>query len=240
MAGNVPPSPTSIPAAGDGFRIVRTHDQGHLVNEASMLQDVLQGTMVAYLPSGVASLKAHYQGGELHGPMEILDKTGNKVQESNYKRGLADGKTQLYTAGRLLSVLPYKEGALHGEMLAYAESGEVCARQAYLHGVLEGESVFMFEGKVARRCRYAKGLLDGEAVEFDRDGNLVQRSTYRNNLLDGPLTRYWPNGKRMEVLHYKAGKPLGQPQQFDDRGVEKKSSGDSLTLTQRLEKLVKG
>ena len=77
-------------------------------------------------------------------------------------------------------------------------------------------------------------------MDYDRRGNLVQQASYRMNLMEGPLTRYWPNGKKMEVTHYKAGKPIGPPQLFDDKGAEKSSTENRGKFSQRIEKLVKG
>jgi antitoxin component YwqK of YwqJK toxin-antitoxin module len=82
--------------------------------------------------------------------------------------------------------------------------------------------------------------MEGETTDYDRDGVLVQRANYKNNLLEGSLTRYWPDGQVMEVLLYRAGKPVGKPRRFDSKGMELRDEEAKKSLMKRLEKLVKG
>ena len=54
------------------------------------------------------------------------------------------------------------------------------------------------------------------------------------------MTRFWPNGKIMEELHYKDGMPLGLPQRFDLKGKEVEAEQATASILRRLETMVRG
>lgn len=236
-------TPTPLPsstALGEFVEIEQRDDAGHLTTRTGLLNGVPQGAMISFAPDEKISAHAPYDVGALHGVLKIFDEAGKPVQEATYWHGVQQGLTRVFSAGHLLSEQYYLAGRLHGESTAYAESGDVSVKQFFRNGLAEGEALFMNEGGLVRRTQSRQGLLEGETTDYDRDGAVVQRSIYKNNLLDGPLTRYWPNGQVMEMVLYRAGKPIGKPSRFDSKGVEVQADALKTSLMQRLEKFVKG
>ena len=235
-----PVAEASAPAPGAVVQVEQYDEAGHLTARTDVRQGAPHGTMTAFAADDKVAAVAPYEAGALHGVLKIFDEAGRPVQEATYWHGVQQGLTRVFVQGHLLTEQHYWAGRLHGESTAYAESGDVTVKQFYKNGVLEGESLFLNEAALVRRAQYRKGLLEGESLDYDRDGALVQRAIYKNNLLEGPLTRYWPDGQTLEVVQYQAGKPVGRPRRFDNKGAEVREAGASATLMQRLEKLVKG
>ena len=212
---------------------------GQLLSRATLGGGELQGEMTRFGETGNRLAVAPYADGRLQGLLRIFDDKSQPVQEAEYRLGLQHGITRSYADGRLLSQQTLVAGVPHGETLAYSKAGEVVMRQNYIKGELFGEATYLHEGSVVRRENYRQGKLEGEALDYDRDGGIALRAFYLNDLLEGPMTRYWPDGKPMEVVNYRAGKPIGKPKRYDLKGREiAQDARDGLL--KRLEKMLSG
>jgi antitoxin component YwqK of YwqJK toxin-antitoxin module len=134
-----------------------------------------------YYPNGSIEEKCYLRNGKLSGDYKYYHSNGNVCSEGQFKKGHPIGVwCQYYPSGKTMSIVTYSRKGSIININAWDENGK--------HVVQNGTGTF---------------------VKYYSNGSLESIVTYKDCRFDGVNTNWYPNGKKMEEIIYKNGKPVG-------------------------------
>lgn len=143
-----------------------------------------------YYPSGSIEEKCYLRNGKLSGDYKYYHSNGNLNSEGQFKNGHPIGVWHhYYPNGKTMSIVAYNRRGSVININAWDENGKLV--------VQDGSGTF---------------------VKYYSDGSLESIVTYKNCRWDGVNTNWYPNGKKMEEISYKNGKPVGTWRFWNEAG----------------------
>jgi antitoxin component YwqK of YwqJK toxin-antitoxin module len=133
--------------------------------------------------------------GEQHGLLRVYVK-GQCLSEQTYAHGQLHGPSQSFDAsGQVVARMPYVNGELEGLVQFYYE-GSVMRRAQYRKGLLHGPSSdYDPQGDLVQECHFEANVLQGRLRRFWPNGEVMEELFYKNGKPVAPPKRYDAKGK---------------------------------------------
>ncbi len=136
------------------------------------------GTSVMKTSQGEVVKEIDIKAGKLDG-FDIMYSKGKPTSKKEYKAGLQDGTTYIYslTDFTLYSTKEYKAGKLHGLVKTFDAKGVLLTSRAYANGKKEGafKQYGAANGKLKPEGQYSDNKKSGTWTYYKSDGKTVQR-----------------------------------------------------------------
>ena len=143
-------------------------------------------------------LEGYYRDNLLDGRMFEYTPSGTTVAQREYRLGKKHGRHELwFKSGRPREIVTYLNDKPHGRMRTWYRSGFQRKDEHYENGVLEGVSVeYHDNGRIMRRVVFVNGKCEGENFLYSREGVLLNRHTCKNGKIDGRQFVYHTSAQR--------------------------------------------
>lgn len=206
-----------------GYEYVKVYNtDGSLRKRYTTIDEKREGIYYEYKgsPTGGDTLPikiTHYRNGSREGSdMEWQIVEGKRVLRSEtwYKNNEKDSIHRTYDARtHKLKVSYYKNDRIEGEEITYIDSA-VTSRTWYTKGRSDSTYQYYPDGKtreIKTKEHFRKYYPDGKLEE--------ERLYYKTGSSDGPLTTYYPNGKKKYELNYIGARINGEWKAWNENGV---------------------
>lgn len=167
------------------------YESGQLMNRLRYHgEQMADGEVVAYGPTGKVSSRSHVRAGKLHGLWEVFHQDGSLYQRAHYV-----------------------DDRMDGEFVSYAPDGSLRARTVWRHGEPDGWSFESHDnGVVAQKVLFQNGAMLS-VQKWDRNGQpsvAWQRDAQGRE--QGDVVEWYENGQRASVIAYLDGQRHGLTQ----------------------------
>jgi hypothetical protein len=173
-------------------------------------------------PNGIKVYCMMRTGNLVDGGYAQFDDAGTLREIGAYDHGKLDGvRVRYHTNGQRWTEGAYKQDVPDGTHTEWDASGHVVDSFTITTGTGTALDWFEDTGKKASATQLVGGVKDGEATEFDRAGGVHAQGIYRGGVREGVWTtmdsrevvraEIFRAGKRVQVLDYQDGVPLGNP-----------------------------
>ena len=154
---------TCIGDSAEG-KIYEFYESGKLRYDTDCIENIIQGTRVAYYENGYKHSIAKFINALLDGEYREFYETGELYLLSNYERNFLHGDTkQFYKNGKPMSIAYYKDSFRDGIYKNFYESGKIMLIQHYKNGVLHGDVIYYDEeGKIKQKLYYINGHIENK------------------------------------------------------------------------------
>lgn len=156
-------------------------------------QGKLQGTMIAWAPSGKISMKSEFKDSQMEGRQTLFHANGAIFQQGDNQQGRHVGVwISYYDDGTKMEEGRYERGAKVGKWLHYRPDGKKDQEAEYAADQQEGPMVaFHADGVTPRETAgYRGGKLEGLQTTFRPDGSKDEEQGYQGGLRHGVYKRY--------------------------------------------------
>lgn len=151
-----------------------------IMAEVHYKNDVVDGEVKEYYPSGRLQSKIHYKNGVLNGSKMTF-----------YESGI--GKYEEY----------YKDGKKYGKSFEYYENGTTRENAYFKDGMRDGMSMTFYKnGKRKSSGRYSMDKKNGQWEFYSDQGMLEARGHYRNDEKTGTWSFYDTSGVKIDEQKY--------------------------------------
>lgn len=178
------------------------HDNGQLRLELTVIE-------------GVGDLSEEAQlSWVFDGYSYAMDERGHKLAEIYYERGKLQGPAlYFYPNGKIKKTIPYEGNMIDGDILYYNPEGVLIGKTPYVRGERHGLAIFKGDEEQPPYSEEYQNNLLFEATYHDFSGKIIANI----NKGDGKCPLF-EQGKLLNVMEYKWGRPEGEMQKFDERG----------------------
>jgi antitoxin component YwqK of YwqJK toxin-antitoxin module len=123
--------------------------------------------------------------------------SGRPLSESDYKNGILNGRHLTYYESGIGKIEEYfKDGRKNGRSFEYFEDGKTKENAYFQNNLRSGMStIFYANGRREAIGRYIDGKKNGKWELFDEDGALQARGMYKDDRKTGTWTIYNRSGK---------------------------------------------
>jgi antitoxin component YwqK of YwqJK toxin-antitoxin module len=227
----------AIPRLPEPVEAVAYHDNGAVMERATLVDGKPHGIVEALTPAGLPLRRARYRMGLLEGETVEFDELAQPRLRAQYRSGRLHGELQSYEGGALLFSCQYLLGMMDGEARTWTPEGTLGSLMRYRADLPEGKwEWYDAKGRTIRTAEYRAGVLQGDVLDYRPDGSLRERTPHAAGQPHGEVTSFHPNGKPARKQKFRMGKPVGEPVWYDERGRKTKAppkSAGELSLWQR-------
>lgn len=198
------------------------HPNGALKEIGNLTDNLWNGKYINYHDNGVMASKANYVNDTIHGTYEKFHRNGQLLNRAQYENGKLIGKElYYYQNGNLEAEYNYKNGVVDSLAIFYHQNGNISTTVEVKNEMRNGPFKSYYEtGKPESEGKYIDNTAVGEWKWYYNTGELMTKAHYNNEgNVDGKLTRYFKNGKKEQIEHYKNGKVHGVLTEFDTTGI---------------------
>lgn len=188
-----------------------------------------------YYSTGEISSKGIIKNGQPWGAWRNFYPSGVLKSEGIITAGKSDGAWNFYNEkGILQKTITYHQQIKNGPYLVYDSLGQIQLESYYRNDTLQGTVKIFEKGKVKSETIYKNGKKDGAEKIFDpADGRLIETVQYnadqvasnlrmnrydRNQQKTGLWRTYFPSGKLRSSCVYENGEPVGNCEEWDEKG----------------------
>lgn len=139
----------------------RYNSEGILLEEATYLNDSLNGTRVLFHPSGDTLLTETYRMGAFHGPFSAFYDNGVLELTGDYVDNAMSGEwRRYYSSGKLMEIVTFANNEENGPFTEYYENGKLKASGNYLNGDKEHGLLLLYDesGTLDRKMTCDRGM----------------------------------------------------------------------------------
>ena len=139
----------------------RYDEAGNLFEEASYVDDTLNGFRRLYYPDGQIQIEEQYAMGEFIGTYRSYHPNGQLDQEGTYIGNEMTGPwKRYYTNGQLMESVEFRNNDENGPFVEYYENGQLKAEGAYANGDNEQGELKLYNeaGELERRMNCENGV----------------------------------------------------------------------------------
>lgn len=156
------------------------YPSGKIRKLANFLEGRLNGDFFEFNEKGDVLLSGSYFEDQKTGEWNSYYPNGIKASEFAYENGQLEGLTQnFYISGVLAEVLFMKSGKLEGLYQSFFPSGAIQKEVQFKNGKEHGHfKLYEEDEKTSVKGEFANGSLVGEWVFYDSDGSLLSTGTY--------------------------------------------------------------
>lgn len=211
------------------------HENGQLMNRLRYHgEQMADGEIVAYGPTGKVSSRSHVRGGKPHGLWEVFHQDGSLYQRAHYVDDRMDGEFVSYAPdGSLRARTVWRHGEPDGWSFESHDNGVVAQKVLYQNGAMlsvqkwgrngqpsvawqrdaqgreQGDVVEWYEnGQRASVIAYLDGQRHGLTQTWYNDGQLQQVVPYQHGVKHGVERAWGPDGRQTMEQHWRNGEPV--------------------------------
>ncbi|MCB0706827.1 MAG: toxin-antitoxin system YwqK family antitoxin [Saprospiraceae bacterium] len=150
---------TTIPGTATDY-LVRSDVYDRMLEEGMLLNGKKHGLWITYHDSEkqIPAMIANYVNGKLNGATSEYNNRGGLTSLKHYTNDVLNGRSILYSNGRLVEVADYKDGELHGVRSTYFERSD--QKQTEVH--------------------FKDGKQDGTFRYYNEQGAIVMEYLYKD------------------------------------------------------------
>ncbi|MBC6368941.1 toxin-antitoxin system YwqK family antitoxin [Algoriphagus sp. AK58] len=229
-----------------GVEIEETFDLSIPVFQIAFKDNVPDGLMEEFYPTGAIKKLVNFSSGRLNGEFfefsesgevllsgSYLDdlkegdwnsyyRDGSKKSEYSYSKNLLQGTTKNYFPnGNLAEIIPFEAGKLEGTYQAFFPNGNLQKSIEFANDQENGAYERFYEdGQQEIRGSFANGELDGIWENFDNLGTLISKGEYQAGIRVGTWQEQIAEVQGFYRLgEYKDGSKEGMWKVIDEKGV---------------------
>lgn len=229
-----------------GVEIEETFDLSIPVFQIAFKDNVPDGLMEEFYPTGAIKKLVNFSSGRLNGEFfefsesgevllsgSYLDdlkegdwnsyyRDGSKKSEYSYSKNLLQGTTKNYFPnGNLAEIIPFKAGKLEGTYHAFFPNGNLQKSIEFANDQENGDYERFYEdGQQEIRGSFANGELNGIWENFDNLGTLISKGEYQAGIRVGTWQEQIAEVQGFYRLgEYKDGSKEGMWKVIDEKGV---------------------
>jgi antitoxin component YwqK of YwqJK toxin-antitoxin module len=174
--------------------------QGELTNKGEYLSNKKNKNWVSFYPNNIVNKIEYYSNGTKDGISIQFDRKGKMTQMENFKNGMANGQTVMYS--------PFNESPTSECVYSMGKKSGLF-RQYYDNGKIQEESYFKND------------LKNGPSKWFNKNGQLIATYQYLNGAFDGMQKTYYENDSVQSVYYFKDNKYAGEAKEYYRNGKVK-------------------
>ncbi|KAB8036640.1 toxin-antitoxin system YwqK family antitoxin [Janthinobacterium aquaticum] len=212
------------------------HENGQLMNRLRYHgEQMADGEVIAYGPTGKVSSRSHLRGGKLHGLWEVFHQDGSLYQRAHYVDDRMDGEFVSYAPdGSLRARTIWRKGEPDGWSFESHDNGVVAQKVLFQNGAMlsvqkwgrngqpgvawqrdaqgreQGDVIEWYEnGQRASVIAYLDGQRHGLTQTWYKDGQLQQVVPYQHGIKHGVERAWGPDGRQTMEQQWRNGEPVG-------------------------------
>lgn len=211
------------------------YKEGRLSIQADLVDGVLDGERISYLPNGSRDTKMTFRDGELKGTVYnyyTFDELFNEVPLNS--GGNREGVVKYYHKnGKLKHLINYIDGKRQGTCEEYYDNGQLTIKFEYKDDEIDGEyKGYHRNGTPSVEGQFQSGKRVGDWKFYHDNGNVKEEGSYVNGDQAGVWKTYYVDGKLEEEVTYgETGKRKGTYKSYDIEGLlelEYEYKGDEI------------
>ncbi len=206
------------------FPLLPGQEQPQLSRSLNYLDGEYSGDQRTFYFDGSTQAILRYENGILHGTKELWARNGEILQQTDYRKGQAQGKHYEKKPTGEVIIATYNNNRLEGPYQIFYPSNKYGERiksleADYLNGHYEGEvSAFDENGNKIGSTLYRAGKKNGPSAVFSPEGATIFVATFVNDIKEGPLFEYYPSGAIKREVSYVNDRMDGEEKIFYEDG----------------------
>jgi antitoxin component YwqK of YwqJK toxin-antitoxin module len=183
--------------------LVKTYEADKLKGQMPFSNELLNGTLVSYFPSGQKEVENNFLNGKRNGTSTTYSESGKILSQGRFKNGRPVGAfMKYYENGNLKTKLEVSKD-WNGLVYSYFPSGELKMKSQIKNKILNGSSnVYFISGKREGSFTYVDSQLDGLVNVFYENGTLKSQTNYNKGIRQGKEKHFHENGKlKFEIVY---------------------------------------